>query len=110
MHVWTQAEFLRLILHCQERFDDAFDIEAAARQSLEFVVVLRKRGPLPAPSQVESSGGGVAGADARVIELQQANQQLERQLRDLTGSASWRLTKPLRAAKTELRRLRARRR
>ena len=32
MHVWTQAEFLELILHCRERFDGAFDIEAAARQ------------------------------------------------------------------------------
>ncbi|MGN6255066.1 MAG: methyltransferase domain-containing protein [Solirubrobacterales bacterium] len=49
MHVWTQAEFLRLILACRERFDDAFDIEASARQSIEYMVVLRKRGPLPPP-------------------------------------------------------------
>ncbi|HEX7058265.1 MAG TPA: class I SAM-dependent methyltransferase [Solirubrobacterales bacterium] len=47
MHVWTQAEFLQLILHCRARFGDAFDIEAAARRSLEFVVVLRKQGPIP---------------------------------------------------------------
>jgi SAM-dependent methyltransferase len=47
MHVWTQAEFLRLLLHCRERYDEAFDIEAAARRSLEFVVVLRKGGCLP---------------------------------------------------------------
>jgi SAM-dependent methyltransferase len=46
-HVWTQAEFLRLILHCRERFDEAFDIEAAARQAIEFVVVLRKAGGSP---------------------------------------------------------------
>jgi hypothetical protein len=49
-HVWSQAEFLRLILHCRERFDEAFDIEAAARQGIEFVVVLRKAGGSPAPS------------------------------------------------------------
>jgi SAM-dependent methyltransferase len=49
MHVWTQAEFLRLILSCRERFGDAFDIEAAARNGIEFMVVLRKRGPLPDP-------------------------------------------------------------
>lgn len=49
MHVWTQAEFLALILHCRQRFDDGFDIEAAVRRSLELVVVLRKRGLLPDP-------------------------------------------------------------
>lgn len=49
MHVWTQAEFLRLVLHCRERLDDGFDLEAAARQGIEFIVVLRKHGPFPAP-------------------------------------------------------------
>ena len=49
MHVWTQAEFLQLILAARHRFDDAFEIEAAVRQQIEFVVVLRKNGPLPAP-------------------------------------------------------------
>ena len=44
MHVWTQSEFLALILDCRERFGEAFDIEAAARQGIEFVVVLRKAG------------------------------------------------------------------
>lgn len=48
-HVWTQAEFLKLILACRDRVDDAFDIEAAARQAIEFVVVLRKQGSLPDP-------------------------------------------------------------
>jgi SAM-dependent methyltransferase len=52
MHVWTQAEFLQLILGCRERFGEAFDIEAAARQGIEFMVVLRKRGPLPDPVAV----------------------------------------------------------
>jgi SAM-dependent methyltransferase len=54
MHVWTQAEFLRLILECRDRFDEGFDIEASARQGIEFMVVLRKNGaadrPWPAPS------------------------------------------------------------
>lgn len=49
MHVWTQAEFLRLILDCRRRFADAFDIEAAARQAIEFIVVLRKSGGFPQP-------------------------------------------------------------
>ncbi|MFP5389316.1 MAG: methyltransferase domain-containing protein [Thermoleophilia bacterium] len=47
MHVWTQAEFLKMIIYCRERYEEAFDIEAAARQGLEFVVVLRKQGPPP---------------------------------------------------------------
>ena len=50
MHVWTQAEFLELLLECRRRFDDAFDIEAAARAAIEFVVVLRKDGGFPAPA------------------------------------------------------------
>ena len=49
MHVWTQAEFLQLILAARHRFDNTFDIEAAVRRQIEFVVVLRKNGPLPAP-------------------------------------------------------------
>lgn len=51
MHVWTQAEFLGLILACRQRLGEDFDLEAAARQGLEFVVVLRKRGALPEPAQ-----------------------------------------------------------
>lgn len=49
MHVWTQAEFLQLILHCRARFGDCFDIEAAVRLGPEFVVVLRKQGDLQQP-------------------------------------------------------------
>ena len=49
MHVWTQAEFLKLILDCRDRLEQAFDIEAASRQGIEFIVVLRKAGPPPAP-------------------------------------------------------------
>lgn len=50
MHVWTQAEFLKLVLELRERSGDAFDIEVAARSAIEFIVVLRKAGPLPAPA------------------------------------------------------------
>jgi hypothetical protein len=49
MHVWTQGEFLELILDCRRRFAESIDIEAAAKQGIEFMVVLRKRGPLPDP-------------------------------------------------------------
>jgi SAM-dependent methyltransferase len=49
MHVWTEHEFLALILTLRERFGGIFDLEAAARVGIEFVVILRKQGPLPAP-------------------------------------------------------------
>lgn len=49
MHVWTQAEFLSLILEVRRQTGDGFDIEAAARQGIEFMVVLRKAGPAPDP-------------------------------------------------------------
>ena len=57
MHVWTQAEFLRLILACRERLGEPFELEAAARQEIEFMVVLRKRGPLPKPAPGAGGGG-----------------------------------------------------
>jgi hypothetical protein len=96
MHVWSQADFLMLILHCRERFDEAFDIEVAARRDIEFVVVLRKAGP-PPPMQ------GADLSPRRIAELEQT-------VHDLSTSASWRLTKPLRAAKRGLHRIRDRRR
>ncbi len=43
MHVWTQAEFLQLVLHCRARHAEAFDIAAAVQIGPEFVVVLRKQ-------------------------------------------------------------------
>ncbi len=60
MHVWTQAEFLKLILHCRERLEEAFDIEAAARQAIEFIVILRKAGapPLPPADPIAPAGTG----------------------------------------------------
>ena len=50
MHVWTQAEFLKLILALRDRLDGGFDIEAAARVAIEFIVILRKEGALPPPA------------------------------------------------------------
>jgi SAM-dependent methyltransferase len=60
MHVWTQAEFLKLILHCRERFEDAFDIEAAARQAIELIVVLRKAGPPSVAPRGTTAPGGTS--------------------------------------------------
>jgi SAM-dependent methyltransferase len=56
-HVWTQAEFLDLILTCRERFGEAFDIVAAAGQAIEYSVVLRKRGGQPAPAPASAASG-----------------------------------------------------
>lgn len=56
-HVWTQAEFLGLILTCRERFGEAFDIEATAGQAIEYIVVLRKRGGQPAPAPASAPSG-----------------------------------------------------
>jgi SAM-dependent methyltransferase len=49
MHVWTQAEFLALILDIRARTGEAFDLEASAKQGLEYIVVLRKAGAHPPP-------------------------------------------------------------
>jgi hypothetical protein len=65
MHAWTQAEFLAMVLDCRRRFDDAFDIEAAARQGIEFVVVLRKQGPLPQPPGTAVGGLARLGSKLR---------------------------------------------
>jgi SAM-dependent methyltransferase len=66
MHVWTQAEFLRLLLDCRERFGEAFDIEASAQQAIEFVVVLRKRGALPPPAP-DPATAPPASIGARIV-------------------------------------------
>jgi len=66
MHVWTQAEFLKLVLACRDRLGGIFDIEAAARQAIEFMVVLRKTGSFPElPPPAEPSPPGPAEIAAR---------------------------------------------
>jgi SAM-dependent methyltransferase len=79
MHVWTQAEFLQLILHCKQRFEDGFDIEAAVRRSLELVVVLRKQGELPAPA--DSAAAGVPGRGRSLLERMRSRLRGGRRLR-----------------------------
>lgn len=50
MHVWTQVEFLQMVIKAREIHGEAFDIEAAAHRGIEFIVVLRKKGgPPPRP-------------------------------------------------------------
>ena len=61
-HVWTQADLLEMVLHCQARLG-SFEIEAVRRLGLENIVVLCKHGELvvgelPAP-------GGAAPQSAR---------------------------------------------
>ncbi len=103
-HVWTSATFLGLVLHTREVLGEAFDIEAAARRSIEFVVVLRKRGSWPGPWPSGLTPQQVEGLERRVAELQRGNEVLAAELRAAESSLSWRLTKPLRAAKSLLRR------
>ncbi len=99
MHVWTQAEFLQLLLRCRERLDDRFEIEAVARQGIELVVVLRKEGRPRAAAPASSQD---ASDDLELSDLRRENRRLDAELRDVTGSASWRITRPLRAAKRTL--------
>lgn len=86
MHVWTQAEFLELLIHCQRRFVDSFEIEAFARRSLELVVVLRKAGQLAEMAEPgsTSSPDTVAAVDAQ---LKATADRLHR----IEGSVTWQL-------------------
>ena len=65
MHVWTQAEFLELILDCRRRFEESFDLEAAAHSGIEFIVVLRKHGPYPPPHAAPVRGARAQAQRAR---------------------------------------------
>ena len=80
MHVWTEAEFLELLLHSRRRFAYSFEIEAFARRGLEIVVVLRKAGQLaPRPS------GNTDAIIALEAQLRDATDRLER----IERSVSW---------------------
>ena len=103
MHVWTQAEFLELLLHCRQRFSDAFEIEAFARRSLEVVVVLRKAGGLaemggrPPSSNAGNVADAAINADmtaALATQLEDATarlQRIEARLQRIEGSVTWQL-------------------
>ncbi len=41
-HVWTQMEFLELLLHCKSDLSFPFEIELTQKNGMEFVVVCRK--------------------------------------------------------------------
>ena len=82
MHVWTQAEFLQLILAARQRCGDGFEIEAAARQQIEFVVVLRKNGPLPAPHAEEVAAAPSAAPLSPVTKLRRKARSALRRIRD----------------------------
>lgn len=107
MHVWTQAEFLQLILACRERLDGAFDIEAAAKQAIEFMVVLRKRGaypevsppPLPRPPPPPTAEEIAGQERERERERLARNREIEERNR-------WksRIVRALQSARRELRR------
>ncbi|MGP0036346.1 MAG: class I SAM-dependent methyltransferase [Solirubrobacteraceae bacterium] len=96
MHVWTQAEFLELLLHCRRQFADSFEIEAFARRSLEIVVVLRKAGELAEMVGLPPTGNAATAA-APATEAQMIA-ALDVQLKDATarlrrveGSVTWQL-------------------
>lgn len=105
-HTWTEASFLTLLLHCRERFDDSFEIEAFARREMEIVVVLRKAGADPAPAAAPQTVPALAAETeelrARVGRLERELTQAARDLRQVKQSSSWRVTEPLRAAKARL--------
>jgi SAM-dependent methyltransferase len=86
MHVWTEAEFLELMLYCRRRFANAFEIEAFARRSLEVVVVLRKAGHLIAlgPTRGAGNASRIIAADPRL------NDAMAR-LRRIEGSVTWQI-------------------
>jgi predicted SAM-dependent methyltransferase len=100
-HVFTEASFLRLLLHCQERFEGGFEIEATCRGGEEIVAVLRKAGAPPAPATLPTAAelaAEAAALRAEVASLRSAARELER----VKLSSSWRVTEPLRAAKARL--------
>ena len=41
-HVWTQMEFLELLLHCRHQLSFPFEIELLQKNGIEFVVILSK--------------------------------------------------------------------
>lgn len=41
-HVWTDAAFLELLLHCRNKLSFPFEIELVQKNDFEFIVILRK--------------------------------------------------------------------
>jgi SAM-dependent methyltransferase len=65
-HVWTQADLLELMLHCQRRLG-SFEIEAVRRNGLENIVVLRKHGELIVEDR---RADVVSSLETRITELE----------------------------------------
>ena len=42
-HVWTQVEFLELLLYCRNHLSFPMEIEALQKNGIEFIVILRKQ-------------------------------------------------------------------
>jgi SAM-dependent methyltransferase len=102
MHVWTQAEFLELLIHCQRRFADSFEIEAFARRSLELVVVLRKAGEVPeladpAPADTPETLAAPASVTAAICAPAPPLANAAARLHDIEASVTWQLFQLVRA-------------
>jgi SAM-dependent methyltransferase len=41
-HVWTQVEFLELLLYCRQKLSFNFDIELMQTNGIEFIVIMKK--------------------------------------------------------------------
>jgi hypothetical protein len=41
-HVWTQIEFLELLLYCRSQLSFNFEIELLQKNGIEFIVILRQ--------------------------------------------------------------------
>lgn len=41
-HVWTQVEFLELLLYCQNKLPFAFELELFQKNGMEFIVIISK--------------------------------------------------------------------
>ena len=98
-HTFSATSFLALLVECRRRFDEGIEIEAFARHGAEVIAVLRKSGAAPTPAAPVQAAPEVA---AEVDRLRAQTAQLERELRQLKASSSWRVTEPLRAAKARL--------
>lgn len=127
-HVWTQSEFLQLLLRCRELLATPFDLEAVWKAGMELIVVLRETSAPPRAPQAIVAGVAAAraGGDvgAYIVELELALAQRDEELAETRGAlarerarsrsledAPGRLAeRPLRIAEKARRRLRASRR
>jgi SAM-dependent methyltransferase len=105
-HTFTTSSFLGLLLHCRERCEEGFEIEAFARHEVEVVAIIRKAGDYPAPAAPPETAPELASEvdrlAVRVAQVEVDQAQIARELERVKRSSSWRVTEPLRAAKARL--------